>query len=247
MFVLARRIYGRINVMGGMPVGSKLRVVAWDADVDDDDHMGMTPVAEDGSYSIEYSGEDWDWSPLKPGTSWRPDIYVVVEWMDPLNNTWKAVEKSKVYSNQDAREDREINLNVSLPTMSACTVYGCVTDEEGKPREGFTISAWDEDPYALQRAMREGAEAVPPVIKPEAAEFLGSAVTNENGEYRIQYAANYWETLPRWSMRGEAAAWWRPDIFIKVHKKQEQGVLYRSPTSQNVISITGVRIDAKIL
>ncbi|MFB0558161.1 MAG: hypothetical protein ACETVY_03480 [Candidatus Bathyarchaeia archaeon] len=243
---MARRIYGKINVMGGMPIGSRLRVVAWDADVDDDDHMGMALVAEDGTYSIEYSGENWDWSPVKPTTSWRPDIYVVVEWMDPVNNTWKVVEKSKVYSNQDTREDREINLNVNIPTTNACMVYGCVTDVEGNPIDGYTVTAWDEDPFATRRAMREGLESLRLEGKPEAAEFLGSAVTNERGEYRIQYAANYWETLPRWSMRGEATAWWRPDIFIKVHRMSESGVLYRSPTSQNVISITGVKIDAKL-
>ncbi len=244
---MARRIYGKINVMGGMPVGSMLRVVAWDADVDDDDHMGMAPVAEDGTYSIEYLGENWDWSPMRPAISWRPDIYVVVEWMDPVNKTWKVLEKSRVYSNQDTREDREINLNVNVPRTNACMVYGYVIDVKGNPVEGYTVTAWDEDPFATRRAVREGPEPLPSESRPEAAEFLGSAVTNANGEYRIQYAANYWETLPRWSVRGEAAAWWRPDIFIKVHKKQEPGVLYRSPTSQNVINITGVRIDAKIL
>ena len=36
-------------------------MMAWDADIDEDDHMGMTLVAEDGSYSIEYEDEKWDW------------------------------------------------------------------------------------------------------------------------------------------------------------------------------------------
>jgi hypothetical protein len=98
----------------------------------------------------------------------------------------------------------------------------------------------------MSRAAREQAESPSAAGEREPVEFLGSALTDENGEYRIQYAANYWETLPRWSMRGEPSPWWRPDIFIKVHKKPGPGIAYRSPTNQNVINITGVRIDAKI-
>lgn len=42
------------------------------------------------------------------------------------------------------------------------------------------------------------------------------------------------------------SAAWRPDIFIKVHRKDGSGVLHRSLTRQNVMNLTGVRIDAKI-
>ncbi len=243
---MARRIYGKIKVEGVERTGAKLRVMAWDADFDDDDHMGTAPVAEDGSYSIEYTGDAWDWSPPQPATSWRPDIYIVAEWLDPLTNAWKPVGKSKVYSNQETRDDREINLNVSILVVNACTIRGSVTDLDGNPLEGYTVTAWDEDPFAVSRALREVAEAPPAAGEREPFEFLGSAVTNENGEYRIQYAPELYETLPRWSMRGEPVPWWRPDIFIKVHKKEGPGVVYRSPTNQNVINITGVRIDAKI-
>jgi len=38
----------------------------------------------------------------------------------------------------------------------------------------------------------------------------------------------------------------RPDIFIKVLRGEMPGVLYRSPTIQNIISITGCRIDARL-
>jgi hypothetical protein len=243
---MARKIFGKINVEGAKPAGIQLRVVAWDADMDDDDHMGTALVADDGSYMIEYADIEWDWSPIKPVTSWRPDIYVVVEWLDPLSNSWKIVGKSKVYSNQEIRDDREIDMNVNIPIVNACTIYGRITDVDGSPKEGYTITAWDEDPLAMSRAAREQAESPPGAGDREATEFLGSALTDEKGEYRIQYAANYWETLPRWSMRGEPSPWWRPDIFIKVHKKPGPGVAYRSPTNQNVINITGVRIDAKI-
>lgn len=244
-FFVARKICGRINVMGGMPVGCKLRVIAWDADMDDDDHMGTATVAKDGSYSIEYTGENWDWSPGGPSTGWRPDIYVVVEWMEPLSNSWKVIGKSKVYSNHDTREDREIDLNVSLPIINSCSVYGYITDKKGEPMEGYTVTAWDEDPYAVMRAIG-GSAANLPATGEVAAEFLGSAVTDGEGQYRIQYAANYWETLPRWNKQGNPATWWRPDIYIKVHNKERAGVLHRSPTNQNVIGISGIRIDAKI-
>ena len=80
----------------------------------------------------------------------------------------------------------------------------------------------------------------------ELADFLGSAVTNVEGHYRIRYAASRFElTLDR-LMREGIEAYRRPDIFIKVLRGEGSGVLYRSPTIQNIISITGCRIDAEI-
>lgn len=243
---MARKIFGKIIVEGGKPPGAKLRVVAWDADVDEDDHMGTALVADDGSYSIEYAGGDWDWAPLHPITTWRPDIYVVVEWLDPSSAMWRCVGKSRVYSNQRIREDREIDLAVTLPHTNACTAYGWVINKQGKPLQGYTVTAWDEDPGAVRRA--ETAPDGPPPIPGELgkAGFLGSAVTDGDGGYRIQYAVNPWEAAPRWIVRGGLGAWWRPDIFIRVHKRLGSGVLYRSPTYQDILHLTGVRIDAKI-
>jgi len=242
---MARKILGKISVEGGIPPGSSLRVLAWDADVDDDDHMGTAQVSEDGFYSIEYRGGDWDWSPFKPAATWRPDIYVVVEWLDPISLMWKQVGRSKVYSNQEMREDREINLSVDLPHTNVSTAYGYVTDVDGKPLQGYTVTAWDEDPSAIRR-IEAGEESPALAGGVEREKFLGSAVTAENGEFRIKYAPNPWETTPRWVMREDQGAWWRPDIFIKVHNKDGSGVLHRSPTRQNVINLTGVRIDTKI-
>lgn len=48
---MARKIFDKISVEGGMPPGANLRVLAWDADMDDDDHMRIVQVAEDGFYS----------------------------------------------------------------------------------------------------------------------------------------------------------------------------------------------------
>ena len=241
---MARKIYGKIQVEGGIPPGAQMRVIAWDADVDDDDRMGITQVESDGSYSLEYKDVKWDWSPTKRVSQWRPDIYVVVEWLDERTDAWQQLAKSKVYSDQDVREDREVDLAVDLPHTNTSTIYGWVKDGEGKSLEGLTVTAWDE---------RRGrmVESTPPVAYEETgdqelADFLGSAVTNVEGHYRIRYAASRFElTLDR-LMREGIEAYRRPDIFIKVLRGEGSGVLYRSPTIQNIISITGCRIDAEI-
>jgi len=230
---MARRIYGRINVEGGFPAGTEMRVIAWDADVDDDDRMGTAKVAEDGSFSIDYEDVSWDWSPVRLGSGWRPDVYVVVEWLDERSGAWQEVARSKVYSDQDVREDREIDLSVTLPHTNTTTIYGWVTDEEGRPVEGFTVTAWDE----------KGAPEAPGA---ELEDLLGNAVTDGDGHYRIRYSARRFEmTLDR-LMREGIEAYRRPDIFIKVQKEGEDRIIYRSPTCQNVLNITGCRIDGKI-
>lgn len=241
---MARRILGKIDVQGGRSTGRNLRVMAWDADVDDDDHMGTAMVAEDGSYDIEYKGDSWDWSPVRTVTKWRPDIYVVVEWLDLMSETWKIVGRSKVYSDQDTRQDREINLSVTLPYENTCCIHGSVLDALDRPLGGYTVTAWDEARFAVQAVAESGAES--PEGSKEPALYLGSTVTNGEGEYRMQYADSYWETLPGWPQTRDQGSWWRPNIFIKVHNKESPGVLYRSPTIENVINIVGVKIDAKI-
>ena len=244
---MARKIYGKITVTGDKPPGTQLRVVAWDADRDEDERMGIVPVAEDGSYEIEYSGKDWDWSPLHVVGAWRPDIYIVVEWLDPVIFAWRCVGRSKVYSDQDVRVDREIDLAVTLPFTNFCTVYGLVKNRLGKPLGGYTVTAWDEAPPATRTAGRTGGEGPTPAASgmQEAMRFLGSAVTDGKGEYRIQYSGNPWDTPTRANVF-EGGVWWYPDIFIRVHRKTGSGVNYRSPTHQNVLPLLGVRIDALI-
>ena len=231
---MARRIYGKINVEGGFPVGTEMRVTAWDADVDDDDRMGSTNVTEDGIYSIEYEDVNWDWSPARLGSSWRPDIYLVVEWFDEQDGEWKEIARSKVYSDQDVREDREIDLSVTLPRTNTTTIYGWVTDLKGRPMGGYSVTAWDEKGGVLEDRGTENEE------------FLGRAVTDEKGHYRIRYSARKFEiTLDR-LMREGIEAYRRPDIFIRIQRQGEDKVMYRSPTFQNVLNILGCRIDGKI-
>jgi hypothetical protein len=241
---MARKIYGKIQVEGGIPPGTQMRVIAWDADVDDDDHMGITQVEPDGSYSLEYKDVKWDWSPTKKVSQWRPDIYVVVEWLDERMDAWQQLAKSKVYSDQDVREDREIDLSVALPHTNTSTIYGWVKDGEGRPLEGLTVTAWDEGPGWMAEAAPPAAQVEP--VDQELADFLGSAVTNDEGHYRIRYASSRFAlTLDR-LMREGIEAYRRPDIFIKILRGEGSGCLYRSPTIQNIISITGCRIDARI-
>ena len=243
-FTMARKIYGKIQVEGGIPPGTQMRVIAWDADIDEDDHMGIAQVEPDGSYSLEYKDAKWDWSPTKAVAQWRPDIYVVVALLDERTDAWQQLAKSKVYSDQDVREDREIDLAVDLPHTNTSTIYGWVKDGEGRPLEGLTVTAWDEKPTRMGAPAPPEAQEEP--VDQELADFLGSAVTNEEGHYRIRYAASRFElTLDR-LMREGIEAYRRPDIFIKVLKGEMPGVLYRSPTIQNIISITGCRIDAGI-
>jgi hypothetical protein len=153
--------------------------------------------------------------------------------------------RSKTYSNQDVREDKEINLSVTIPNTNAQTVYGSVTDANGDPVEGLTVTAWDDDPSAQRAIQSQGGEAARANAMVDGVQYMGSAVTNEKGEYRIKYTGNFWDQAPHWSVRAGTGAWWRPDIFIKV-QKEGTGVMYRSPTHENVLQGTGVRIDAKI-
>lgn len=241
---MVRKIYGKITTENE-DSGAKLRVVAWDADIDEDDHMGLTEVSEDGSFSIEYKDDKWDWSPIDVVTNWRPDIYVVVEWFDIIGAFWRPVLKSKTYSNQDVREDKEINLYVNIPNTDAQTVYGRVTNTNGNPIEGLNVTAWDDDPSAQRARGQQIGGVTKADVKGEGITFMGSAVTDENGEYRIKYSGNIWDQAPHWSVRAGVGAWWRPDIFIKVHRG-ETGLLYRSPTHENVLQGTGVHIDATI-
>lgn len=242
---MARRIFGSISVENVKSSGTQLRVIAWDADIDEDDHMGSAAVAEDGSYIIEYKDEKWDWSPVHSSTGWRPDIYVVVEWLDPFVGLWKPIAKSKVFSDQDMRYDRKINLSVTIPNTNSRTIYGRVIDGNSLPLEGYTVTAWDED-VAVDRGESEKRGVASMAAGAVTAEFMGSAMTDQNGEYRILYAGNWWDEGGHYGVRAGRGTWWRPDVFVKVHKKERSGVLCRSTTHQDVHQGTGVKIDVTV-
>lgn len=236
---MARKIFGKIHVEWGIPPDAKMRVMAWDADYEDDDRMGESEVNLDGTYLIEYPDIKWDWSPTKIVSSWRPDVYVVVENYNKESETWEQVAKSKVFNDQDIREDIEINLSVDLSLTNSNSIYGKIIDFTGKPVNGLKVTAWDEKPI-IQSTSETRARLQ------EYEEFLGSATTNNDGDYRIRYDPRKFEiTLDR-ILREGILAYRRPDLFIKVHEKDEEEFIYRSPTRQNIICALGCRIDAKI-
>jgi len=235
---LARKVFGKINVVGGIPPGYKLRVLTWDADKDDDDQMGSASVNQDGSYIVEYADKKWDWAPTKVISSWRPDIYVVVEWYDSVSDEWKQVAKSKVYSDQDLRVDCEINITVDLPYTNAHSIYGQLTSQNGSPLIGYTVTGWDE--------ISIPGITVPEVKDGNPMDFVGSAITNDKGHYQIYYDSQRFEVSLDRTMQLGLLAYRRPDFYIQVHGKNEQDILHRSPTRQNIISVLGCRIDAEI-
>ena len=218
-----------------------MRVIVWDADVDEDDHMGTAQVNQDGTYLIEFTDEKWDWSPVGSITKWRPDVYVVVEVFDEVTRLWKEITRSKVYSDLDVRVDQEINLSVNLSYTNSNSIYGSITTKDGNPLKDLTVSAWDEKKSLFgSRVSDESSQMT------ESTDFIGSAKTNEVGQYRIMYdPSRFVLTLDR-LMREGLDAYRRPDIFIKIHNRDGRGVLFRSPTKQNVICQLGCRIDAQI-
>jgi hypothetical protein len=237
---MVRKIFGKIQIEWGIPPDAQMRVIAWDADFESDDRMGESIVNQDGSYLIQYPDIKWDWTPSKLVSNWRPDVYVVVENYNKENETWEQIAKSKVFTDQDTREDLEINLSVDLPLTNSNSIYGKIIDTTGKPLNGLKVTAWDEKPI-----IPSATESVETIIQ-ENEEFLGSATTNNEGKYKIRYdPKKFMITLNRVLDEG-ILAYRRPDLFIKVHEKDEESFIYRSPTHQNIICALGCRIDAKI-
>ena len=241
---MSRRIFGKIQSEWGIPPEIQMRVIIWDADLDEDDHIGTAQVNQDGSYSIEFTEEKWDWSPLDSIKKWRPDIYIVVEVFDEIYGVWKELAKSKVYSDLDVRDDIEINLFVNLSYTNSNTIYGYIKSKDGNPLQGLTISAWDEKSNLIgSQTTVESGKIATESDHAVSTDYIGSSQTNEGGQYRILFDPNKFSiTLDR-VMREGLNAMRRPDIFIKVHNLNGRGVLFRSPTTQNVICQLGCRID----
>ena len=242
---MVRKIYGKIQSEWGIPPRVQTKVTVWDADVDEDDHIGTVVVNPDGTYVIEFADEKWDWSPLGSITKWRPDVYVVVEAFDDVYGIWKELARSKVYSDLDIREDQEINVHVNFSYTNSNTVHGFVKTRDGKPLKDMTVSAWDER-ITLFQSTDEPSTVAAGSSPAESTDFIGSSKTNNEGQYRIMYNPDRFAlTLDR-LMREGLDAYRRPDIFIKVHNPDGKGVLFRSPTKQNVICQLGCRIDVQL-
>ncbi|MBT8440643.1 MAG: carboxypeptidase-like regulatory domain-containing protein, partial [Gammaproteobacteria bacterium] len=182
----ARTISGTISYeMDGSPVNGA-RVQAWDSDLDWDDFMGEDYTDTNGRYEIRYEGGHWDPAPHAI-TVWRPDIYLKV--FIPSNNQWIEVRKSEKYNNHPHRD----NLSINLAIKGGAVVYGQITDQNGAPVEGLIITARDFDFVTNHDTM-------------------SSAITDVNGNYRIEYSRKHWDPAPHFT------GLWRPDIFVEYMK-----------------------------
>jgi len=244
---MTRKIYGKIQSEWGIPPEVKMKVIVWDADIDDDDHMGTARVNHDGTYFIEFAKEKWDWSPVGSITKWRPDVYIVVEVFDEVYSVWKELARSKVYSDLDVHEDQEINLFVNLSYTNSNTVYGIVKSKDGTPLKDLTISAWDEKKSLFgSQTLTEPPQKMVDSASVGSIDYIGSSKTNEEGRYRILFDPSKFNITLEKVMKDGLDAMRRPDIFIKVHNLDGNGVLSRSPTKQNIICQLGCRIDMSI-
>jgi hypothetical protein len=244
---MTRKIYGQIQSEWGIPPEFQVRVMVWDADFDDDDHIGSAMVDQYGNYQIEFTDEKWDWSPIGSITRWRPDVYIVVEVFDENTQMWKELARSKVYSDLDVREDQEINLYVNFSYTYSNTIYGSIKTAGGEPLIEHVVSAWDEKKSILgMQTKTETSQAISDTGLMEPASYIGSSKTNKEGQYRIMYDPSKFAMSLDRLMREGLDAWRRPDIFIKVHNPDGKGVLHRSPTKLNVICQLGCRIDVNL-
>jgi hypothetical protein len=239
-----KKIFGKIESEWGIPPELRMRVLAWDSDIDDDDHMGTSQVNPDGTYTIEISDKKWDWSPFT--NAWRPDVYLVVEVFNDIYETWNEVTRTEIRSDLDLRDPQEINLYVDFSYTNSNSIYGSIKTKEGKPLSKVIVSAWDEK-ISIYGSQPLGSSSQTDEMNPgDSSVFIGRSQTNEKGEYRILFDPNKFAiTLDRVLKEG-LDAMRRPDIFIKVHNLDGEKELFRSPTKQNVICQFGCKIDAQI-
>lgn len=185
--IARRTVKGRITYeIDDNPVEGA-RVQAWDSDVGSDDKMGEAFTNSDGYYEIHYEGGHWDPAP-DWWTIWRPDIYIKVAISS--GGRWIDAGSSEVTGNHPHRDDLTKNLAIKGPAI----VYGTITSiRDGQPVEGVTVTAFDWDGLSSD-------------------DFMGSAVTAANGQYRIEYDRKHWDLAFHWT------GLWRPDIYITLAK-----------------------------
>ncbi|MDR8389520.1 hypothetical protein NC796_00130 [Aliifodinibius sp. S!AR15-10] len=196
---MARRILGRILSTDNMQPLEGYRVEAYDHDeFDSDDYMGSDISNQNGDYSINYRGGHWDPAPHE-WTWWRPDIYVRILAPVEAPGGWIKVWQSGIRGNWRLRNDLRINAVVTPPSELARSVSGVITwsnstwpevGNPGEPAQGVRVRAFDADDF------------------PDTDDYMGQAVTNNEGRYRIGYRGGHWD----WGSGGG----WRPDIRIRV-------------------------------
>lgn len=102
-------------------------------------------------------------------------------------------------------------LSVS-PALASRAIWGFIKDLDGQPVKGLRVLAFDHDglPY--------GADSHNDFLREDEHDFMGAAVTDANGFYRINYfppnrfasGAGHWDDFDHNIVQ------WRPDIYISV-------------------------------
>ena len=109
------------------------------------------------------------------------------------------------------------------------TVFGHIKDGTGKPIAGLLVEAWDDDPDIKGVSQDD---------------FMGSAHTDNQGNYRVSYEGKHWDTAPH------RITTWRPDIYIKVKARSfltgDWAKVYESKVNSNQRMADDLRIDATV-
>jgi hypothetical protein len=180
-----RTIYGKVTSSNGNPIAGAT-VKAYDSDTGKDDFMGSAKTDGNGNYKIQYRGGAWDGKKTSHHTQWRPDIYIVI--VAPNHKQFR----SKKHNNHKLKKD--LRINASLKYMGgARTVQGRVFSPSNRPVAGAMVTACDADLGGDQR--------------------MGTAVTDNNGNYKIAYRGGAWD-----GKKTSHHTQWRPDIYVVIAK-----------------------------
>ncbi len=246
---MARTVLGKItDASTGKPIRGAL-VHVWDSDsTSGDDFMGSGYTDNNGQYAIQYASGHWDPAPHSI-TTWRPDIYIEVYMM--TQGGWVKSGKSKVHDNRPHRHNTTINLAVNVPNPHARTVWGKITFKDGTPAKRVLVTAFDNDPA---NPLTQDPDKLIPANRPKGIlpyqyadpedDFMGSTITDNEGNYVIQYEARHWDPgFHGWT-------YWRPDIYIIVNGKAANSQWWQtlgiSQEYSNVRHRDGVRIDLEV-
>jgi len=120
---MTNKIFGTVKDQHTNAPIKGLRIQVWDQDWGDgDDFMGQTFTRVDGRYEVRYTPGQWD-DGFKLFKSGNPDIYIAVENKNQ-GGKWVRIAESRVYKNQDMRQDLQIDLEVDFgPPVSRHTNF----------------------------------------------------------------------------------------------------------------------------
>ncbi|HMD00980.1 MAG TPA: hypothetical protein VKH37_12540, partial [Ferruginibacter sp.] len=184
-------ITGRIlsnQTKAGIP---NLKVEAWDKDALFDDLVGSSVTDDNGKFKIVFTGKYFKELFLDQ----KPDLYFKIFSGTTLV---MSTENDVLWNIEGDQTDIEIFMDTeSTPTTDTtsnsrrCVVKGKVSNKNNNPLRGLTVKAFNLD-------MRSET-------------LLGSSTTDQNGQYKISYAA----VRPSRSEKGSA------DLCMRVYNGDE--------------------------